>query len=169
MAAYLVLFFGLQSWRYAERRRTDYRRLVAEASVLSERLAVYDDKVVMTRKLMEQFRLDPRQISRTSLVAQASAAIQQSAMQGGVMLGPVRETPSRGSGREIATMQLEAQGPPPQVLKFLQGLGGLGFPVILDSIQLTPPPMGNGPVKANLTLVILDFDKWQVGEGRPDA
>jgi hypothetical protein len=85
------------------------------------------------------------------------------------MVGPVRELPSRGNGRELATMQIEAQGPPPSLLKFLQGLGSLGFPLVVDTLQITAPPMGNGPVKANLTLMILDFEKWQMGEGRPDA
>jgi hypothetical protein len=169
LAAYLVLFFGIQSWRYAERKRSDYQRLVAEAGAIGSRLAVYDDKVEATRKQMELFRFDPLKLSRTTLVAQASAAIQQSAMQGGIMVGPVRELPSRGNGRELATMQIEAQGPPPSLLKFLQGLGSLGFPLVVDTLQITAPPMGNGPVKANLTLMILDFEKWQIGEGRPDA
>ena len=170
LAVYLVLFFGLQAWNYGQRRRAGYERLVREAAALNDKLTVYDDKVAVSKKLMEQFRMDPAKLSRTTLVAQASAAIQQAAMQGGVMIGPVRETPSHsGTGKELSTIQLEANGPAPGILKFLQNLGTLGFPLLTDSIQMTLPPMGMGPVKVNLTIVILDFEQWKPGEGRPDA
>lgn len=112
--------------------------------------------------------MDPAKLSRTTLVAQASAAIQQSAMQGGVMVGRCASRRLAAAGA-ISSMQLEAMGPPPAILRFLHGLGGLGFPLVTDSIQMTPPPMGNGPVKVNLTIVILDFDQWKAGEGKPDA
>ncbi len=169
VAVYLVLFFGLQAWKYAERQRRDYQALLAEAAVWSDRLQVYDDKVESAKQLMEQFRFDPAQLSRTTLVAEASAAIQRTAMQGGVMLGPVRETASRTPGKELSGIQLEATGPPPALLAFLQNLGTLGFPLVLESVQLTPGPMGPAPVKASLTLLILDFEQWKPGEGRPNA
>lgn len=169
MAIYLGLFFGVKAWNYGGHRRTEYRVLVQEATALNTRLAVYDDKVAVCRKLMEEFRLDPARLSRTTLVAQASAAIQKAAMSGGVMLGPVRENPSRSGGKELTGIQMEAMGPPTQMMGFLQALGTLGFPLILDSVQLTPGPMGMAPMKANVSLMILDFDQWKAGEGRPDA
>lgn len=169
VAVYLILFFGLQAWNYAERQRREYQALLAEAAIWNDRLRVYDDKVESAKKLMEQFQLDPAQLSRTTLVAQASAAIQRTAMQRGVMLGPVRETPSRAAAKELSGIQLEATGPPPALLGFLQNLGTLGFPLVLDSVQLTPGPMGPAPVKASLTLLILDFEQWKPAEGRPDA
>jgi hypothetical protein len=166
---YLALFFGLQVWRVAERRKAEYRALVREAETWNNRLALYDDKAAVALKLMEQFRMDPATLAHTSLVARASAAIQQAALQGGVMLGAVRETPSRGVGREVTTIQLEGQGPAPALLKFLYGLGTLGFPVVTDTLQLTAPAMGAGPLKLNLTVQLLDFDSWKPADGRPDA
>ena len=169
IAVYLVLFFGLQAWKFAERRRADYRRLQLEATTLNDKLAGYDEKVRMTKDLMEAFRMDPGKLSRTSLVAQASAAIQQAAMQGGVQLGPVRETPSRGSGKELTGMQLEGMGPAPSILRFLETLGTLGYPLVTDTIQFGIAPMGPGQVKVSLTLLILDFEQWKADPRRPDA
>jgi hypothetical protein len=169
LAAYLVLFFGVQAWRHAERRRTQYEGLLREAAALQAKLAVYDEKVEATRKLMEQFRMDPATLSRTSLVARVSTAIQQAAMQGGIQLGPVRETPSRASGRELSAMQIEWAGPVPAVLLFLQSLGSIGFPLVLDSVQFNPAPTGPGQVKVQLGVIILDFQEWKPREGRPDA
>lgn len=168
-AIYLVLFFGFQAWKFAEKRRTDYRLLLQEATAWNDKLAVYDEKVRMTRDLMEKFRMDPGKLSRTTLVAQASAAIQQAAMQGGVQLGPVRETPSRGSGRELTGIQLEGMGPAASVLRFLETIGSLGYPLITETLQLSPAPMGPAQVKVSLTLMILDYERWKAGERRPDA
>ncbi len=168
-AIYLVLFFGLQVWTFAERRRADYRRLLGEASVWNDKLAVYDEKVRMTQDLMERFRMDPGKLSRTSLVAQASAAIQQAAMQGGVQLGPVRETPSRAAGKELTGIQMEGMGPAASVLGFLETLGTLGFPLVTETVQLSPAPMGPAQVKVSLTLMLLDFEQWNAAERRPDA
>ncbi len=169
LAVYLVLFFGIKTWRFAEGRKADYRRLLAEAAVWNDKLAVYDEKVKMTRDLMERFRMDPGSLSRTSLVAQTSAAIQQAALQGGVQLGPVRETPSRAAGRELTGIQLEGMGPVPSILKFLETLGTLGFPLVTDSVQMGPAPGGPAQVKVGLTLLLLDFEQWKTTERRPDA
>lgn len=169
VAAYLVLFFGFQIWKFAERRRSDYQRLVREAATWNDKLAVYDEKAQMARDLMEKFRMDPGRLSRTSLVAQASAAIQQAAMQGGVQLGPVRETPSRTAGKELTGIQLEGVGPVASILRFLETLGTLGYPLVTESIQMSPMPAGPAQVKMGMTLLILDYEKWTVGERRPDA
>lgn len=169
IAVYLVLFFGLQAWKFAERRRKDYQRLLREAATWNDKLAVYDEKVQLTRDLMERFRMDPGQLSRTTLVAQASAAIQQAALQGGVQLGPVRETPSRVSAKELTGIQLEGMGPAPAVLRFLETLGTLGYPLVTETLQLGLAPTGPGQVKVSLTLLILDYEQWKTEERRPDA
>jgi len=169
IAIYLVVFFGLKAWTFASRQRAEYRRLQTEAASWNDKLTVYEEKARMARELMERFRFDPAQLARTSLVAQASAAIQQAAMQGGVQLGPVRETPSRGTGRELTGIQLEGMGPPPSILRFLESMGTLGFPLVTESVQITPPPMGAGPVKFSLTLSIPDYDQWKAAERKPDA
>lgn len=169
VAVYLTLFLGLQARKAGERRHTEYTRLRQEAVTLRERLSVYHDKAAVARDLMETFRFDPAQLSRTTLVAQATAAIHQAAVGGGLQLGPIRESPSRSAARELTSIQLEGMGPVPAVLRFLQTLGSLGFPLVAESLQITPQPGGPGQLKINLTLVLLDFDRWTPAETRPDA
>lgn len=169
IAAYLTLFFGFQIWNRAEHRRREYRALQTEAAALQTRLGVYDEKTRLIADLMEQFRLDPARQSSTTLVAQASAALQRAALQGGIQLGPVRESPSRSAGRDLSSVQLEGIGPVPAILRFLQSLRSLGYPLITDTVQLLPAPGGPGQLKLQLTLVIPDFERWKLDERKPDA
>ena len=60
-------------------------------------------------------------------------------------------------------MQLEGAGPVPAVTAFLHRLDTLGFPLIVDSVQLSPEPRP-GMLKLNLTIIILDFDQWKKEE-----
>lgn len=170
LGIYLAVFFGFQSWKSLNRQRTEYDRLHSEAVTWKNRLEVSREKAQLARDLMEQVRFDPVQLSRTSVVAQASAAIQQAALGGGLQLGPIRESSGRSSARELAAMQLEGVGPPTGVLRFLHDLGNLGFPLIAESVLFTPEPRQPGRLKLNVTIVILDFERWDPPqENRPDA
>jgi hypothetical protein len=164
---YLLVFGGLQVWRYFVRCRADYQQLVSQADRLKQEVRLYDDRVSVVKKLMESLRLDPAKLARTSVVAEASAAIQKAALSGGVQVGPVRESPARPSSKELATVQLEGTGPVPAVMGLLSRLESVGFPLIIDSVQLTPD-MRPGQLKVNLTILILDFDQW-TKEGAPHA
>jgi hypothetical protein len=42
----------------------------------------------------------------------------------------------------------------------------LGYPLILDSVQINPDATKPGMVKLNLTIVILDFEQWKNEEMR---
>jgi len=164
LAAYLVLFGGLQAVKFGERKRAEYRHLVQEAENLRRRVQIYDEKAAALKKLMETFQLDPATLSRTTAVAQASAAIQRAAASGGLQVGPVRESPGRPANKELGSLQLEATGPVPGVTSLLSLLETVGFPVIVESVQFTPDAARPGQVKLNLTVVILDFDEWKKGE-----
>ena len=111
--------------------------------------------------------MDPAKLSRTSVVAEASAAIQKAAMGGGIQLGPVRESPARPSSKELASMQIEGMGPVPAVMGMLSRLESVGYPLIIDSVQLTSD-MRPGQLKVSLTILILDFEQWKK-EGPPHA
>ena len=75
IGVYLVLFCGFLIYKRLAGVRSDYRRLVAEASDLRQEIRPYQDKAEHAKKLMEGFRLDPMTLAATSLVAQASAAM----------------------------------------------------------------------------------------------
>lgn len=151
LAVYLLVFTGLQGRTYFGQKRAEYLQLVHEAQTLDQEIKRYQTKCLATQKLMEAFKLDPARLSRPAVVAQASAAIQKAALGVGVMVGPVRELPARPANRELASLQLEALGPPPALLKFLHEAESLGFPLIIDSLQIgaeqnrAGSPGGPGP------------------------
>ena len=164
---YLVLFGGVRGWRYLEKKRADYQLLAKEASALRQDVRRYEGKVLIVGKLMEGLRIDPAKLSRASVVGAASDAIQKAAATGGLKLGPIRESPARPSTKELASMQLEGSGPVPAVTTFLSRLDTLGYPMVVDSVQLSPEPRP-GMLKVTLTIIILDFDQWKKEEG-PNA
>jgi hypothetical protein len=158
---YLVLFFGMQVWNSLAKKNSEYRQLLAEAQNLRRKVDLYQGKVQHIQKLMESSHMDPVKLTRASVLAQASAAIQSAALGGGVQIGPVRESPARPASKEAGSIQLEAAGPAPALLKFVQQTHGLGYPIIIDSLQIATEPSRPGQVKFNLTIVVLDFDQWK--------
>ncbi len=161
---YLLVFFGARGWKQFDGGRGDYRQMMEDARRLKGEIRQYEDKAMLLEKLMGQFNLDPAKLNRVSVVAEANAAIQRAATGGGVACGPIRETPGSSSSKELASIQMEGQGPVPAVVAFLHRLNTLGFPLIIDSVQLTPQPMQPGNLKFSLIIIILDFDQWKKAE-----
>ena len=157
---YLVLFGGVRGWKFLEKKRADYQLLAKEAIALRQEVQRYEGKLLIVGKLMEGLRIDPAKLSRASVVGTASDAIQKAAATGGLKLGPIRESPARPSTKELASMQLEGSGPVPAVTTFLHRLDTLGYPMVVDSVQLSPEPRP-GMLKVTLTIIILDFDQWK--------
>jgi hypothetical protein len=168
IAIYLVLFFGVRAWKQLETKRSQYQQLQVEAQRLKRDLMPYENRILLTQKLKENFRMNPQKFSRASLAADASAAIQKEAGSLKVLLGQVRESAARPSARELASMQLEGIGPIPAVMTLLHRLQTLGFPLVVDSLQITPEAAKPGVVKLNLTIIILDFESWK-NAGVPNA
>ena|SRR5436190_2395951 len=168
IGAYLVLFGGMQTAKFFERKRGEYQKLVNEAQSLKREIQMYEDKAIALKKLMDNFNLDPARLSRTTAVAEASAAIQRTAAASGIQVGPVRETPARPSSKELGTIQLETTGPVPSLTSLLGRLEAVGYPLIVESVQIAAEPTRPGQVKMSLTILVLDFDQWKKGEG-PNA
>ena len=164
IGAYLVLFGGTQTLKFFERRRGDYQKLVLEAQNLKREIQIYDDKAIALKKLMENFNLDPARLSRTTAVAQASAAIQSTAAASGIAVGAVRESPGRPSTKELGSIQLETTGPVPAITALLSRLQTVGYPILVDTVQITAEPMRPGQIKMSLTILVLDFDQWKKDE-----
>jgi hypothetical protein len=164
IGAYLVLFGGLQTAKFFERKRAEYRKLVNEAQGLKREIQLYDDKAVALKKTMQNFNLDPARLSRSTVVAEASAAIQKTAAASGVQVGAVRETPARASSKELGTIQMETIGPVPAITALLGRFESVGYPLIVDTVQITAEPMRPGHVKMSLTILVLDFDQWKKGD-----
>ena len=157
IAIYLALFGGFQAWKHLEKKRTDFQQLVTESQELRRKVQPYQDKVQVLQRMMDEFKLDPAKLKEETVVSDANAAIQNAANSGGLQLGPIRESLSRASGNVLTTVQLESSGPIPATLTFLAGLNRIGFPLVVNSVQLAPDNMRPGQVRMNLTINILDF------------
>jgi hypothetical protein len=167
IGVYLGLFFGAKGLGRLEQQRADYFRLLDRAQNLKREFAPYETKTLILEKLKRQFRLDPTTIKDATLIADTSSAIQQAAASSGIQLGPLRESPPRTGSRELTSIQLEGVGKVPAVLGLLHQLVTLGYPVMLDTVQLAPAPAGGpGMLKLNLTLLILDWKQLIREEGR---
>ena len=184
VAIYLVAFFGFKMWRRGGTGQDDYQQLVRRAEKLREEVRAQENKVLLFEKLTNLYQLDPAKIKKETLVADASAAIQSAAQQGGIQLGPLRESPARSSGRELTTIQVEGTGQATAALGYLHRLRTLGYPLIIDSLQIAPPQAGGasrgpggpggpppgmmppgrpGTVKINVSITILNYDQWKEG------
>lgn len=161
ISIYLVLFFGLRSWKSLEATHSEYQKLVQESQHLKQQLQPYENKALLIEKLKDTFRIDPAKLSMASLVAEASAAIQKAAQTGGVQLGPIRESSARPSAKELVSMQLEGTGPIPAIMGLLHRLGTLGYPLVIDTVQISSDPTKPGMIKLNLTIVVVDFEQWK--------
>jgi hypothetical protein len=167
VSIYLALLYGSVARDYFRARRQAYEQLVQQARDLRDVIKPYQEKVATATNLMARFQMDPVKLKRASVVAEASAAIQQMAAAGNVAVGPIRETPGRPSAKEAGSIQFEGTGPIPAVMALLYNLDHSGFPVIIDALQFTSDPRMPNGVKVNLTLVVLDFDAWKPKEDKP--
>jgi hypothetical protein len=164
LAIYLVLFFGFNAWRRLESSRTAYAQLITRLEREQRDARNAENKVLLFEKLRDSYGLDPRRLPKEALVAEASSAIQRAAREGGFELGPMRETPGRANGRELSSIQFEGVGPLPVALALVHKLQTLGYPVVIDSLQLTQDPSRPGQLKLNAAVVILNFEQWKTGE-----
>lgn len=169
LAIYLVLFFGWRVWSRFETVRADYQKLVRDAERLRKDLQPYENKALLLEKLKEISRIDPAKLVKATLVAEASAAIQKAAQGGGVQLGPIRETAARSSAKELTSMQLECVGQIPAIVSLFHRLETLGYPLLIDSVQINPNTNPPGTVKLSLTVVILDYEQWKLEKGTPSV
>jgi hypothetical protein len=143
---YLAGFGGWQGWKSFAKKRADYQQLVKQSQALRREIQPYETKVLLVKKLMERYRLDPARLNRATVVAEANAAIQKAAMAGGVQVGAIREEYAHGSAKELATIKIEGSGPVSAVTAFLYRLEGLGYPLIIDAVQIgSDPARSPGP------------------------
>lgn len=164
LAIYLGLFGGFKAWQRLSGYRADYLQMVDSARLL--KLSVEDDaaKADAAKKLMQEFQLDPARLSTNSVVAGASAAIQAAAQSGGFGLGTIRESPGRGSARELAVIEFEGSGQVSAVMALLHRLPLLGYPIVIDSVQITPDAQQPDRIRLNATVNVLNFEQWKKPE-----
>jgi hypothetical protein len=163
IGVYLVLFCGFKMWKFLNHHRVEYVQLLSDAKTLELQINKYKARAEVVDSMMKESHLDPAKLSRETIVGEASSAIQKAASSSGVQVGTVRESAARGSGDEVAQMQFEGSGPVAAVTGLLNRMQSLGYPLVIDSVQLTQD-MRPGMIKVSLTIVILNYDKWKTAE-----
>jgi hypothetical protein len=163
IAIYLILFSGFKMWQYLHHRQAEYAQLVKDAQDLKIKVQTYQERAEVVKRLMDDYHLDPAKLSRETIVAEASSAIQKAAMGSGVQFASVRESASRGNGDELVSMQFEGSGQVAAVTGFLNRMQTLGYPLIIDTVQMTTGPQP-GVMKLSLSIVILNYENWKKPE-----
>ena len=164
LAVYLGLFGAVKIGQYFQHRRAAYLQLVADAQNLRRELQPYEDKVAVVKKLMQNFNLDPARLSRSTVVAEASAAIQKAASGSGIQVGPIRESPAQPAAKALGTIQFEGTGQVSALMALLNNLPALGYPLLVDSVAIASEPTRPGQIKLSLTIIVLDFEIWKKAE-----
>ena len=101
---------------------------------------------------------------------ETQAALQKAAMAAGVAPGTIRELSARGTGKEIASIQFDGAGNVQGLMSLLYHLPTLGYPLLLDEMQITSDGRMPGAVKFHLTIAVIDFEQWsQSHETQPGA
>src|SRR4051794_4660682 len=77
--AYLFVFYGTRAWTHLEAGRAEYHRLLQHARQLKQELRPYETKALLLQELKAKYHLEPGKLSPTTLVAEASGAIQKAA------------------------------------------------------------------------------------------
>jgi hypothetical protein len=160
LALYLTLFYTPRLWNQLASGNSQQQALTLEIQSFKQELPPYENRLLRLEKLRNEIQLKPSPPNTPELIAETSAAIQNSAMSSGIKVGPLRETGSRPSAKELASMRLEALGPAPNLLQWIAQLELLGFPILIDSIQIDADPRQPNMLKASLSLLILDPRQW---------
>lgn len=169
LGIYLLLFFGVGGWKHLQQKRAEYDQLCREATALRDHIKPYEDRALVVQKLMDTYHMDPAALSSNTVVAGASAAIQKAARSSGLQVGPIRESGPHAPGKELATMQIECSGPVTAMMGMLKRIETLGYPLIIESVQIGSENSRPGRIKFNLAVVILDYEQWKRQEGEPNA
>lgn len=164
LGGFLAAFVAYNILLFFQHRRAAYLNIAAEAQQLKRDAKDYPNKAAMVKKLMDDFQLDPARLVKSSVMAEASAAIQKAANGGGVKPGAIRESPGHASKKELGTIQFEGSGQVAAVMALLHRLPLLGYPLVIDSVQITSDPMRPDQIKLNVTINVLDFEQWKKTE-----
>lgn len=165
VVAYLVLFYGLIGVKNLKKRKKDYQQLSLKAERLKVDLLKYETEMVRLEKLKRSFNFNPGGEFKETLVSEVSATIQESANRNGIKLKFINESGARPSSAIRASMRMEGEGSMQGVIRFLDGMGRLGFPLFVESVQLENGGRRPGQLQFNLEALILDYSAFKASGG----
>src|SRR5438093_9751658 len=84
LGAFLIFLVGQRAWKWVGGQRSAYRQQIKEIETIRAEIKPYEARIAVLTNLMQRFKMDPAKLSKASLVADASAAIQKTAAGGGI-------------------------------------------------------------------------------------
>ena len=163
LGIYLVLFYGLAGWRALEARRAEYDQLRTEATDLGTRVLEEHRKHKRLGELRERWNIDLASLDETTIVNDVREAIQKAAGRHKVAVGPSQETGRRSAAKELRVIQFTGSGATRAVMAFVDDLPRLGFPLVVDHLQVKPLAKKPGMVTYSMRVAILNFRPWKEG------
>jgi len=161
---YLLLLSGWKAYRYLEEKREAYQVAKLEAEETKLRVYRQEVKARRFRHLKKSWNLNFDKLKPETLVGEAREAILKAAQVAKVHIGSSRESHRASSARELATIQLAGEGSTMSVVNFLQSLRGLGYPIVLDHLQINIIDQKPGHVTLTLNILVMNFNAWKMEE-----
>ncbi len=161
---YLLVFYGGLGIKKLKTRSADYQELSKKAAQLKVDLQNYETEMIRLQKLKRSFNFNPSSEFEETLVSEVSAAIQESAKRNRIKLKFINESGARPSSAIRASMRMEGEGAMTSVIRFLDGMGRLGFPLFVESVQIEGGGRRPGQLQFNLEALILDYNAFKASE-----
>ncbi len=166
LSIYLLAFYGKGCLGGLETQRDHYATLTQEVREWDAYQETLETKRLLLEKMRGRFALDLASVSSSTLVADTSAAIQSTLQASGFQIGPVRESPGRATSHEAAFLRFETTGPAKAALLLIHRLERVGFPILIDSLQMKQDPKKPGMMELTFQVVVLDYSRWKQEDTR---
>ena len=160
LLAYLLLFYGIQGWRFLEASRLEHASLRDAIRSADSETTLRGARLVAVARLEKELGFRLADLGGEAVIPKTLTAIQTAAKESGVSLDAEREVRGGASAGELAKFHFEAGGSVDSVASFLHRLRHLPFPVATGSLSLTRSPSGQGAVRLSVTVAVLDYDTW---------
>ncbi len=158
---YLLLFYGLAGVRALEEQRKEFGNIQLEAEEVELRITKEAKKYKRLKRMREEWSLHLKELNTATLVTSAREAVQSAASKCGVGLGNSQEM-GRGNNNDLLrVIQMQGSGKTEAVLRFLYLCPRLGYPLLLDNLQIKGVPGKPGRLTLTFSLAIVNTDRWK--------
>ncbi|MBN2490883.1 MAG: hypothetical protein JXQ29_08545 [Planctomycetes bacterium] len=159
LGAYLILFAGFKTASWLEGKRAVRAELQHELAAVRAAQLAEENKRLRLQALRSRWRLDPARTAEPTVVGDARQAIEAEARACQIGLGFSRESPGRRRAHELAVFQVNGSAAGTALARFLHRVQHLGYPVVLDSIEIKAAPKP-GAVTFSFAIALLDHGAW---------
>ena len=162
LGIYLVLFVGVKTVSWLEGKRAARAELGRELAAARLELLVEQRKQLLLESLRAGWGLDLARMSLPTVVGDARVAIETAARACRVGLGFAKESAGRRRAHELAAFQVSGSGADAAVAKFIHRMTHLGYPFVLDNVELEAAGKP-GSVRFSFSVALIDYATWTPG------